>query len=160
MATVLILILCVYGALQLGLFHKKDDPKDLSAGILKMAAGYQELNSKYQRLQGELQQKNDEEKELQIRQLKVQLDDSRRQLMQGANHFDSVLAADPRAYGGVSLVPSQAVDAWVNCVHITASSSASSTVGAFTAGGGMTSEEKKCDTLLQKSLSNVSKTTN
>jgi hypothetical protein len=65
-AVCIILVLGLYGAYEMGLFHKKDDPRDLSAGILTMATRYQDLNDKYQKLQAEVQQKNDEEKEAQI----------------------------------------------------------------------------------------------
>jgi hypothetical protein len=158
-ALFVVLGLGLYAAFEIGLFHKKENPKDLSAGILAMATHYQELNDKYQKLEGEVQQKNDEEKETQIRGLKAQLDDARLQLAQRANYFDSVIAANPQTYGGVSLVPSQVVYAWESCVQSSKSASGTATVAGIPVRGGMSTEDKRCTAILQQSLSKISKTT-
>jgi hypothetical protein len=58
MGVVIVVVLGVFAAYELGLFpKKKDDPKDLSANIIKMAAQYEDLNARYQRLQEESQNK-------------------------------------------------------------------------------------------------------
>lgn len=140
----------------MGLFHKKDDQKDASADIVKLAGQYIDLNGKYQKLQQEVQQQHDAEKEEQIRQLKLKIDNQQREINDRAQRLGYVMVPDPRAYGGTRLIPASAVDAWTACVHSSSATSASVTYGPFTFGGSSDNTANKCDAILQQSATNSS----
>ena len=96
-AVCIVLVLGLYGAYEMGLFHKKEDPKDASVDIVKIAGQYIELNAKYQKLQEDVQQKHDTEKEEEIRQLKLKIDAQQREINDKAQRIGSVMVPDPRA---------------------------------------------------------------
>jgi hypothetical protein len=135
----------------MGLFRKKDDTRDTSAEIVKIAGQYIELNAKYQKLQQDVQQKHDTDKEEEIRRLKLRIDDQQREINDKAQRIGSVMVPDPRAYGGQRLIPARAVDAWTACVQSSAASGGSATVGPFTFAGGSDSADNKCDAILRQS---------
>src|SRR5579863_2255747 len=134
-AVCIVVALGLYGAYEMGLFHKKDEAKDTSADIVKLANGYVDLNAKYQKLQQEAQQRRDAEKDEELRQLKLKIYAQQSEINAKARSIGEVMVPDPRAYGGVRLIPASAVDAWTTCVQSTASSSGSATVGPITFGG-------------------------
>jgi hypothetical protein len=144
----IVLALGVYAAYDSGMFKKKDDPKNTSADIVKLANQYIELNAKYQKLQQDVQQKSDAEKEQEIAQLKQKIADQQREINSKAQSIGNVMVPDPKAYGGQRLVPASAIDAWTACVQ--SSSSVSATYGTFAIGGSFSESSNTCNALLQK----------
>jgi hypothetical protein len=149
-AVCIILVLGLYGAYEIGLFHKKDNPNDASADIVKLANEYIDLNSKYQKLQQQVQQKQDANKEEQLRQLKLKIDAQQPEINNRAQEVGEVMVPDPTTYSGVRVIPASAVDAWAACVQSTTLSKASATVGSFTFGGSSANSNNKCDAILQQ----------
>ena len=142
----IILVLGVYAAYELGLFKKKDDPKDASADIVKIAYQYIALNEKYQKLQ----QEHDAEKEQEIAELKIKIDEQQREINAKAQSLGNVMVPDPQAYGGQRLVPASAVEAWTACVQSSSSQSAGGSIGPFSFGGSSSDSSNACDALLRQ----------
>ena len=107
LAILIIIVLLVVGAHELGLFPNKDDHKDSNADVVRMANKYIALNGKYQKLQ----QQNDAAKDDEIRKLKEQIDSQQRDINDKARGLGSVMVPDPKAYGGQRLVPAAVINA-------------------------------------------------
>lgn len=150
LAVLIVLILAVFGAYEIGLFHKKDDAKDASAETVKLANQLAETANKYQSLLIQNQEKQNAEKNEQIRVLKAQLDAQARDLNDKAQLSDGVTVPDPRVYGGVRLISAAAVNAWTKCVQTEASSGARATIGPFSVGGSSSNSDTRCDEILQQ----------
>lgn len=146
----LVLALGAYAAYELGLFKKKDDPKGASAEIVKLANQYIDLNAKYQKLQQDLQQKHDADKEAEIAQLKQRIAEQQRDINRAAQNVGNVMVPDPRANGGVRLIPASAVEAWTACVHSSSQSGARGSYGPFSFGGSFDTSSNRCDAILQQ----------
>jgi hypothetical protein len=149
----IVVALGAYAAYELGLFKKKDDPKDASAEIVKIANQYIDLNAKYQKLQQDLQQKHDADKEAEIAQLKQKIGEQQRDIDGKARSVGNVMVPDPTVYGGARLIPASAVEAWTACVHSSSQSvSASGSYGPFSFGGSSGTSSNRCDALLQQTF--------
>jgi len=147
LAIVIILVLCVVGAYELGLFPKKDEQKNSSADVVAMANKYIALVEKYQKLQ----QQNDAAKDEEIRKLKEQIDNQQRDLDNKARGLGSVLIPDPTAYGGQRLISAAAINAWTACVRRSSASSATDTLGPISVGGSTDGQSKTCNAIFQHS---------
>jgi hypothetical protein len=153
----IILVLEAYAAYELGLFKKKDDPKDASADIVKIANQYINLNAKYQKLQQDVQQQHDAEKEQEIARLKLKIDDQQREINAKAQSLGNVTVPDPKAYRGQIVVSGGAVAAWTACVQRSSSQSASASgsYGPFIFGASSSdsnNSSNECDALLQQGI--------
>jgi hypothetical protein len=148
LGVLIILALVAYSGYESEWFKKKDDPKNTSADIVKLANQYIDLNTKYQKLQQDAQQKNDADKDQQIAQLKQKIADQQHEINSKAQSIGNVMVPDPTANGGQRLVPASAVDAWTKCVH--SSSSASASYGPFGISGSLSESSDDCNAILQK----------